>query len=349
MLMSKATGPTHLHLTAEEPTMTTLPLEANPRHVLAIDIGGTKLAAGIVTATGELLDTVRTPTFVEQGPDRIVERLLDLSRTLLQRTHASVSRVGIGCGGPLDTRRGLIQNPPNLPGWIDYPLVRRIQAGLGLPVSLENDANAAALAEYHFGAGRGTRHMVYLTISTGIGGGLILDGELYRGKHGNAGELGHIQVRYDGRPCNCGGRGCLEAYASGTNIARRARELAAHHPESLLARLVPTLEDIQAQTVLAALQAGDPVANALWDETLDILAAGVASIVHAFDPERVVIGGGISNFADLLFPPLRERVARRSMPALADSVDICPAAFAENVGILGAAAVALREPMEVSL
>lgn len=329
--------------------MTTLPLEATPRHVLAIDIGGTKLAAGIVTATGDLLDTVRTPTHAEQGPDRVVERLLELSRTLLRRSRVPVSRVGIGCGGPLDTRRGLIQNPPNLPGWIDYPLVRHIQAGLGLPVALENDANAAALAEYHFGAGRGTRHMIYLTISTGIGGGLILNGELYRGKHGNAGELGHIQVRYDGDSCNCGGRGCLEGYASGTSIARRARELASRHPESLLARSVPRLEDIQAQTVLAALQAGDPVTSALWDETLDMLAAGVASIVHAFDPERVVIGGGISNFADLLFVPLRERVARRSMPVLADGLDICPAAFAENVGVLGAAAVALREPMEVSL
>lgn len=329
--------------------MTMLPLEANARHVLAIDIGGTKLAAGIVTATGQLLDSARIPTQAEQGPDRIVERVLHLSRMLLGRSRAHIERVGVGCGGPLDTQRGLIQNPPNLPGWIDYPLVQNLHDGLGLPVALENDANAAALAEYHFGAGRGTQHMVYLTISTGIGGGLILDGKLYRGKQGNAGELGHLQVRYDGPSCNCGGYGCLEGYASGTNIARRAREAAAHHPESLLARLTPSLSDITAQTVLTALEADDPVATALWDETLDMLAAGVASIVHAFDTERVVIGGGITNFGDRLFVPLRDRVARRTMPALAEGVEICPAAFAENVGILGAAAVALREPLEVSL
>ncbi|MFB9991135.1 ROK family protein [Deinococcus oregonensis] len=322
-------------------TLPTLPLEATSRHVLAIDIGGTKLAVGIVAETGELIDSVRTPTHAEQGPDRVLERLLDLSHSLLRRSPVPVERVGVGCGGPLDTRRGLIQNPPNLPGWIDYPLVRRLEDSLALPVALDNDANAAALAEFHFGAGQGTRHMVYLTISTGVGGGLILNGELYRGKRGNAGELGHIQVKYDGDPCNCGGRGCLEGYASGTNIARRARDLAVLHPESMLA-LTPRAE-ITAQTVLAALRAGDAVAWRLWNDTLDLMAAGVASIVNAFDPERVVIGGGITNFGDLLFPPLRQRVTQRTMPALMSGVEICPAVFAENVGILGAAAVAFRE------
>ncbi|UBV44252.1 ROK family protein (plasmid) [Deinococcus taeanensis] len=328
--------------------MTTLPLEAPTRHVLAIDIGGTKLAAGIVSATGELLDTARTPTHAEQGPDRVVERVIDLCRTLLRRSPVTVDRAGVGCGGPLDTRRGLIQNPPNLPGWIDYPLVGQLRGALDLPVVLDNDANAAALAEFHFGAGRGTRHMLYLTISTGIGGGLILNGQLYRGKRGNAGELGHIQVQAGGLPCNCGGQGCLEAYASGTNIARRAREAAAQHPQSLLARSAPRPEAITAQTVLTALDAGDPVARALWNDTLDLLAAGVASSIHAFDPERVVIGGGITNFGDHLFVPLRERVAARTMPALSDGVEIRPAAFAQNVGVLGAAAVALSAALEVS-
>ncbi|GBF06146.1 transcriptional regulator/sugar kinase [Deinococcus aerius] len=327
--------------------MPTLPLEAIPSHVLAIDIGGTKLAAGIVDAAGTLLDVARTPTHVEEGPDRVLGRILGLSRTLLGRSPVPVQSVGVGCGGPLDTERGLVQNPPNLPGWIDYPLAGRLREALGLPVALDNDANAAALAEFHFGAGRGTRHMVYLTVSTGIGSGLILNGELYRGKRGNAGELGHLQVRYDGDPCNCGGRGCLEAYASGTGIARRARERAARHPESLLARLAPDPRDLTAETVLTALRAGDPVARELWDETLDILAAGVASIVNAFDPERVVIGGGITNFGEFLFPPLRERVEGRAMPALVSGVDICPAELAEHVGVLGAAAVALRERQEV--
>lgn len=327
--------------------MPTLSLEAAPSHVLALDIGATKLAAGIVDAAGTLLDTVRTPTQIEQGPDPVVRRLVELGQTLLTRSAVPVQSVGVGCGGPLDTERGLIQSPTNMPGWLDYPLVQRLREALDLPVALDNDANAAALAEFRFGAGRGTRHMVYLTISTGIGSGLILNGELYRGKRGNAGELGHLQVKYDGQPCKCGGRGCLEVYASGTNIARRARERAAQHPESLLARSVVNLADITAETVLAALHAGDPVAWEVWDETLDLLACGVASILNAFDPERIVIGGGITNFGDLLFVPLRERALRRAMPALAAGVEILAAELAEHVGVLGAAAVALHGRQEV--
>ena len=203
--------------------MPTSPLEATPRHVLAIDIGGTKLAAGIVSDVGTLIDTDRTPTHADQGPEKVLERILDLSQTLLRRNVVPVARVGVGCGGPLDTTLGIIQNPPNLPGWIDFPLVRHLHDALKLPVVLDNDANAAALAEYHFGAGRGTRHMVYLTLSTGIGSGLILNGELYRGKHGNAGELGHLQVKYDGEMCNCGGRHSCGPWRPQGGMARLMR------------------------------------------------------------------------------------------------------------------------------
>jgi len=328
--------------------MPTLPPEGASPHVLAIDVGGTKLAVGVVAHDGTLVDTVRSPTHVHEGPAAVLARIERLAGELLARHAALIDRVGVGCGGPLDTERGLIQNPPNLPGWFDVPIVARFEQAFGLPVTLENDANAAALAEYHYGAGRGARHMLYLTLSTGIGGGLILGGELYRGKRGNAGELGHIQVKYDGETCNCGGRGCLEHYASGTNLARRARALAEAHPDSLLARLEPTPRDITARTVLAALNARDPLALALWDDTLDLLAAGIASAVHAFDPERVVLGGGITNFGTWLFEPLRERLAARAMPLLASGVTVVPAELGEHVGVLGAAAVAFLAPVKVA-
>ncbi|PYE54611.1 ROK family protein [Deinococcus yavapaiensis] len=315
--------------------------EAPPRHVLAIDIGGTKLAVGIVSSRGEIADSARTPTHVEFGPDVVLSRIVGLSRDLLRRHPVAVDMIGVGCGGPLDTGRGLVKNPPNLPGWNDYPLVQHLQDALGLRVALDNDANAAALAEFHFGAGRGTRHMVYFTISTGIGGGLILNGDLYRGKFGNAGEIGHVQVEYDGEPCNCGGRGCLEHYASGTGIARRARKLAERYPDSLLNTLAEHSGEITAHTVKAALEANDSATVDFWAETIEMLAAGVASVVHAFDPERVVIGGGISKFGDLLFEPLRSRVKARTMPPLMEGVDIVPASCADDVGVLGAAAVAL--------
>ena len=316
-----------------------------PAHVLALDVGGTKLAAGLVTPQGELLETRRVSTRIDLGPEGVTAQLLELSRSLLSSA-AAVAWVGVGCGGPLDRDLGIIKNPPNLPGWIDFPLRSRLEAGLAalglnLPVAVDNDANAAALAELTFGAGRGFQHLIYLTISTGIGGGVILNGQLYAGKDGNAGELGHLQVSVDGERCNCGGQGCLEQYASGTSIARRAQRVARQHPASQLATLEPSLEEITAYTVLRALQLGDEVALAFWDETLDYLAAGVASIIHAFNPQRIVIGGGITNFGDLLFAPLRAKVQARTMPALWHGLSICRAELADHVGIYGAAAVAL--------
>ncbi|CAM3351651.1 Glucokinase [Deinococcus saxicola] len=311
-------------------------------------MGGTKLEAGIVSAQGELLDTLRTPTQLDLGPEGVTRQLLDLGLTLLQRTSAKISGVGVGCGGPLDRELGIIQDPPNLPGWTDFPLKNHLEAGLSdagwtLPIALDNDANAAALAELRFGAGRGFQHLIYLTISTGIGGGVILDGQLYAGKNGNAGELGHLQVEVHGERCNCGGRGCLEQYASGSSIARRARAVALATPNSLLNTLAPDPLRITAHTVLQALEGGDAATLAFWDETLEYLAAGVASTVHAFDPQRVVIGGGVSNFGEWLFPPLRARVQARTMPALWQGLEICRAELADHVGIFGAAAVALSQ------
>lgn len=323
-----------------------LPLTHSYSNILALDVGGTKLAAGIVSAQGELLDTLRTPTQLGLGPEGVTRQLLDLGLALLQRSSVEISCVGVGCGGPLDRELGIIKDPPNLPGWTDFPLKSRLEAGLleagwTLPIALDNDANAAALAELRFGAGRGFQHLIYLTISTGIGGGVILDGQLYAGKNGNAGELGHLQVEVHGERCNCGGRGCLEQYASGSSIARRARAVALASSGSLLNTLEPDPQRITAHTVLQALEAGDAATRAFWDETLEYLAAGVASTIHAFDPQRVVIGGGISNFGEWLFPPLRARVQARTMPALWQGLDICRAELADHVGIYGAAAVAL--------
>ena len=193
--------------------------------VLGIDIGGTKLAVGLVTPAGELLAQVREPSRASEGPDALIERAVGMSRAALAEAGLSldaIGAIGVGCGGPLDPWRGVVLNALNNPGWIDIPLVARLEEALGRPTFLDNDANAPALGEHRFGAGRGVRHLVYLTISTGVGGGLILDDRLYRGENGYAGELGHISVRVGGRPCHCGSTGCIEAYCSGTNIAIRA-------------------------------------------------------------------------------------------------------------------------------
>jgi len=329
-----------------------LTLRTEPHYVLGIDIGGTKLAVGIVSPEGRLVSEVRTPTLVREGPDRVIRQLLDLCDGALVQSgllRSQVVAAGVGCGGPLDPITGVVMEPPNLPGWVDVPLVARLSDRLQIPVSLDNDANAAALGEHRFGAGRGIANMIYLTISTGVGGGVITDGRLYQGENGNAGEIGHMGVVLGGRTCGCGGQGCLEAYASGTSIAGRVREAIAGGRTSMMPELAGSLEQITAETVLAALRAGDALAREIWEETLDLLGMGVANVISIFNPRRVVLGGGITNFGDLLFPPLRERALRRVMAPLAAVVDIVPAELGSTVGILGAAAVALaaREASEL--
>lgn len=314
-------------------------------YVLGIDIGGTKVAVGLVSSEGEVIGSKRMPTRAEEGPSRVIERFVELCRKSVAKAGVDwqdIHAVGVGCGGPLDPCRGLIQSPPNLPGWDNIPLVEQLQGEFDIPVYLDNDANAAALGEHRFGAGRGVANMVYMTVSTGVGGGVIADGRLLRGENGNAAELGHLSVVWDGRPCLCGSRGCLEAYASGTAIAARAQELVLGHPESLLRTLVSSAEEITAKTVAQALEQGDPVAEELWQETTEILGAGVANVISAFNPRLVVLGGGITNFGARLFDPVRRIAKSRLMPSLAAVVDIVPAELGDEVGVVGAAAVALE-------
>lgn len=313
--------------------------------VLGIDIGGTKLAAGVVTLDGEQISQDRVPTLAHEGPDKVIDRLIDLCRRTVANSGVAWDQIlaaGVGCGGPLDPHTGVIKEPPNLPGWIDIPLVQRLHDALGLPVYLDNDANAAALGEHQFGAGRGVENMVYLTISTGVGGGIIIGGRLYQGENGNAGEIGHMSVSYNGRPCNCGSRGCVEAYASGTNIAARAREAVLAGEPSLLTQIAGSPERINGEAIDAALKAGDALTVRIWDETMEILGAGIANVINIFNPRRVVLGGGITNFGSTLFDPIRRIAMSRAMGPLTEVVEIVPAQLGGQVGVLGAAAVALE-------
>jgi glucokinase len=310
--------------------------------VVGVDVGGTKSAVGVVRRDGRILLSRRRPAGVERGPSAMIEDYVEMARDLLAEAQVPGSRllgVGVGCGGPLDPETGVIFHSANLPGWENVPLAALLKGALSLPTWVDNDANAAALAEYWVGAGRECDPMVYLTISTGIGGGVIIGGELYRGASGNAGELGHMIVQTGDRSCGCGGRGCLEAYCSGTSIAARAVEaLGRDGSGSALAMLgrPPRAEDV---VTLAA--EGDALATRLWNETLDYLAAGVVNVIHVFEPRCIVIGGGVTRAGRQLFDPLEERVRALAMPRLVANVCILPAALGDDVGILGAAAVAL--------
>jgi glucokinase len=295
--------------------------------VLGLDIGGTKLAAGVVAPDGAVRGFVSAPTHAERGPDDGLARLFELGRSALAQSGLArngIDGVGIGCGGPLDSTGGVLIAPLHLTGWKNVSVAERASEAFGRPAVLDNDATAAAAAEHRFGAGRGTRNMVYLTISTGVGGGVVIDGRLHRGPSGNGGELGHVTVDWHGRQCRgCGRRGCLEAYASGTSIAERAREAG--------------MDVSGAAEVAAAAAAGDPVAARVWDETCEALACGIASIANLFEPEVVVLGGGVVRTGEQLLGPVRRAVREQAICRL---VAIEAAALGDAVGVAGAAAIA---------
>ncbi|MFI7675744.1 ROK family protein [Actinophytocola sp. NPDC049390] len=306
--------------------------------VLALDIGGTKLAAGLVDATGRVRSFLVAPT--PDGPGPALDVLFALGRKAVADAGADwpeVAAVGIGCGGPLDADRGVLLSPPHLPGWVDVPVTALAAAAFGRPVALDNDGTAAAEAEHRFGAGVGTSQMVYLTLSTGVGGGAVLDGQVYRGATGNGAELGHVVVDWRGRACRgCGGRGCLEAYVSGTSIAERARELLDDRSS------LSALDSLTAAEVAAHASAGDALASRVWRETIDALGTGLTSIVNMLEPELVVLGGGVTRSGDALIVPARDAVRAAAMTPGGRSVRVERAALGDRVGVVGAAAVAMR-------
>jgi glucokinase len=295
--------------------------------VLGLDVGGTKIAAAVVEPDGSVHGFVVAPSEPDRGPDDGLDRLFELGRRAVSESGREIEAVGIGCGGPLDATRGVLIAPLHLPGWSNVPIAPLAADAFARPAVLENDATAAAAGEHRYGAGRGSRNMVYLTVSTGIGGGVVIDGSLFRGSTGNGGELGHVTVDWRGRECRgCGRRGCLEAYASGTSIAERAEEAG--------------LPGLAAEDVAAAARAGDETAARVWAETCEALACGITSIANLFEPEVVVIGGGVSRQGEGLLGPVRELVHAQVIGPPDRTIGIVQAELGDTVGVVGAAAVA---------
>lgn len=305
--------------------------------VLGLDFGGTKLAAGLVDlAHGALLTRRALPTPVDGGALASLDAMLAMARELLDGAPSPVHGVGISFGGPVAADGRTVRLSMHVAGWENFPLAARVEDALGLPAIVANDGDAAALAEFHFGAGRGVRHLLYLTVSTGIGGGLIIGGRLYRGERAWAGEAGHQVLKPDGPPCPCGRNGCLEALASGLSIAREAR-MRLRGPAGATSALSAIPPDtLTAQHVAEAAAAGDALARAVWNEAMGWLGIGIASAANLLNPGRVVLGGGLTRAGALLFNPVRHVVARRVMDP---ELTVVPAALGDDVGILGGAAL----------
>jgi len=315
--------------------------------VLALDIGGTKLAVAVVTADGATHGWQLAPTRRDEGAETVLKRLFELGRTAIDAAGTGpVAAVGISCGGPLDAAAGVLECPPHLPGWLDVPVGALARDAFGVPAYLENDATAGARAEYLFGAGVGaaTSTMVYLTVSTGIGGGAVIDGRLHHGSAGNGGEFGHVLVERGGRLCtSCGRRGCIEAYASGSSIAERAREALADASHSVLARL----DGVTAADVSRAAAEGDELARQVWDETTDLLGSALTDLVNVFEPDLVVLGGGVTRSGSMLLEPVRAQVRRDAMGPAARTAKVELARLGDAVCVVGAGAVALEKVTHV--
>ena len=316
------------------------------KRVLAFDLGGTKFAFGVVAENGEVIGSDKIETLAKQGPEQAIQRVNLAAQLLLKKLNIKPEEligIGIASPGPLDISKGCVDGSPNLPGWTGYSIEAGLSTFFNLPARIDNDANAAALGEYKFGAGKNKKNMVYITVSTGIGGGVIVDGRLMRGANGNAAELGHLTLNINGPACPCGANGCFEMYASGTAIARRTREAIQTGTQSQILNLAGSIEDITTYHILEALQKNDALAQKIWNETTEYLGRGLAVVINTFNPELIVVGGGVTAAGDLLFKPVREKALRYAFPRLAAVCSIVPAGLGSNVGVVGAAACAFED------
>lgn len=311
------------------------------KHYIGIDIGGTKCAVTLGDADGNILLKER---FLTESPDVTVVRILDAARTLMARSDAPVLSAGISCGGPLDPARGVILSPPNLPGWDHIEIVRAVEDALGIPAVLCNDANACALAEWRFGAGRGTRNMVFLTFGTGMGAGIILGGKIVNGANGNAGEIGHIRMQPYG-PIGYGKMGSFEGFVSGGGIAMLARSLATERLQqgntTAYCSSYAELERIDAKAVADAARQGDETANAVYRITGEMLGRGISILVDLLNPERIVIGSIFGRAEELLRPHMERVMREECLPMSYGAVSVVPAGLGESIGDLAALALAM--------
>ena len=313
--------------------------------IAGIDIGGTKIAVAIARAGGEVIGREFFRTEADVSPNSVVTKALNTLKSLAETHDGTLKAIGIGCPGPLDLERGRLLAPPNMPrSWQNFPLREVVEQKSGLPVVVENDANAAALGEHLYGAGRGYSDLVYLTISTGIGGGIIADNRLVH----RMGEAGHVTVKPDGAWCGCGARGCLEAECSGTAIARRAQEYLSAGRQSKLLEMV-SVREVTAKTVAAAAREGDVVASEVWRETISLMAVGVGGMIALLAPQAVILGGGVTAGAgDLLLQPLRDELGQRVHIVDMDAIAILPAGLGADSGVYGALALGSRAVSDLS-
>jgi glucokinase len=307
--------------------------------IIGVDVGGTRLRAARYDLELKVLERIEQPTQADLGSEAVLERLYQIVRDVLPEPPDTATGIGVALPGPVDMGKGILIAPPNLP-LEDSPIASLVEQAVGGPVFIGNDADLAGLAEHQMGAGRGTKNMIYITVSTGVGGGIIADGRIYAGR-GQGGEIGHMVVWPDGPLCGCGKQGHLEAVSSGTGIARAARErLEAGEPSAISDMAAGDLSQVTAELVGQAAADGDALAMSIITRAGHYLGIGIASLMMLFNPEMFVLGGGVSKLDDLLFDPMHKAIQEYTMhPRYWKNVPIVHAQLGDDVVLTGAAAL----------
>ncbi len=309
------------------------------KYVVGVDLGGTKIYTALVDLDGNIVKEVTVKTEAQKGDAVVLEKMLNTIDDVLIGTDISeVKAIGVGSPGPLDVENGLIVYTPNLP-FKNFNIVKPIRDKYKIDTYLDNDANVATLSEYMFGAGKGSKNMVYVTVSTGIGGGAILNGSLFRGSTSNALEIGHMTVMKGGPRCGCGNTGCAEALASGTAIMKRAKEAV----ESKIDTSLKDYEEVTAKEVFLEAEKGDKVSKDILNDALSYLGITISNIANSFDPDKIIIGGGVSEAGRIVFDKIDFEMERRCLKTIYNNCKIEKAVLGSKAGVLGAAALAILE------
>lgn len=304
---------------------------------IGVDVGGTNVKIALVSDKGKIIYSNSIPTRAEMGYEHTINSMKDAIRDLLKETKmkpTDIEGVGFGFPGQIDCKKGVVRLAPNIPGWVNIPIASIIEKEFGIPTRVDNDVRTATLGELNYGAGVGCENLVCITVGTGIGSGLVVNGKLVRGANNAAGELGHIKLNMQGGPlCGCGDRGCLEAYASGPSIVALAEEYIRGGKSTKYRELANP--DITPYIVAVAAKEGDPVARQIFRIMGEYIGMGLVSVVNLLNPEKIIIGGGVAESGDILFDPIKETIAKRAM-TIQKEVEIVPAQLGNTAGVIGA-------------
>jgi len=307
---------------------------------MGIDLGGTAIKTALVSTKKEIIAQESRPTEAEKGLSVVLDNMQGAFNALAQND-VEIVAAGIGAPGPLNYKTGVVFSPPNLPGWKNVPLADQMKKRLGIPCFIDNDANLATYGEFWMGAGQDTDTLCALTLGTGVGGGIIVNGKLHRGIDGTAGEIGHLKVTDDGRTCGCGAQGCLEAYASVTGMVATAQEALESGKETTLRNAIQgDTSKLNGKLIAELANQGDSLCNSILDDTANWLGIGISSLINLFNPEKIVLCGGMIAAGERLIAPIREKAFSQSFKVPADRCEIVTAQLGNDAGVLGAAGAA---------